>query len=116
MSHLRQGEYPKLAQQTLLTSEAFRYDTLCFWLYADPAELRRRLDIRADDMLRVSQRATHEGYLTQLAQNNLLEDVRKLRSLMMPANSSASSTINLTVGLYQSIGLVHHLLPRKNCN
>ncbi|KAN0139808.1 tRNA isopentenyltransferase [Lactarius tabidus] len=66
-----------------------RYDTLCFWLYADPAELRRRLDIRADDMLR----------------SNLLDDVRELRSLMVsPKDSSASSTINLTVGIYQSIG------------
>ncbi|KAF8271953.1 tRNA isopentenyltransferase [Lactarius quietus] len=71
------------------TSETFRYDTLCFWLYADPAELKRRLDIRADNMLR----------------NNLLDDVRKLRSLVLPLKDSpASSTIDLTVGIYQSIG------------
>jgi len=57
-------------------------------VYADPAELRRRLDIRADDMLR----------------NNLLDDVRELRSLMLPKDSPASSTIDLTVGIYQSIG------------
>lgn len=89
---------------------------LCFWLYADPAELRRRLDIRADDMLRVSQRVTYGGHLTQLAQNNLLEDVRELRSLTLAKDGPASSTINLPVGIYQSIGLVHHLLTRKSCN
>ena len=70
----------------------------------------------SNDMLQVSQCATHEGYLTQLALNNLPENVCKLRSLMMPANSSASLTINLTVGICQSIGSVHHLLTRKNCN
>ncbi|KAN0127428.1 IPP transferase domain containing protein [Lactarius tabidus] len=70
-------------------TEGFRYDTLCFWLYADPAELMRRLNERADDMLR----------------NGLLDDIRKLRSLMWPPkDSSPSSTINLTLGIYQSIG------------
>ena len=61
MSPPHLGEYCKLASWPLLTPEAFRYDTLCFWLYADPAELRRRLDLRADDMLRVSERATSGG-------------------------------------------------------
>lgn len=66
-----------------------RYDALCFWLYADPAELMRRLRKRADDMLR----------------DGLLDDVRKLRSLMWPPRDNApSSTINLTLGIYQSIG------------
>ncbi|KAI9464916.1 tRNA isopentenyltransferase [Lactarius psammicola] len=77
-----------LKEQSGITP-APRYDTLCFWLYADPEELRRRLDIRADAMLR----------------NNLLDDVRELRSLMLPSKDNpASSTTNFTTGVYQSIG------------
>lgn len=53
----RGGHY-KLALRPLLTPEEFRYDALCFWLYADPVELNRRLEKRCDDMIRVSQRAT----------------------------------------------------------
>ncbi|KAH9065282.1 tRNA isopentenyltransferase [Lactarius vividus] len=62
-----------------------RYDTLCFWLYAEPEELRRRLDIRTDAML----------------QGNLLDDVRELRSLMLPSKDSSTY---FTAGVYQSIG------------
>ncbi|KAH8998435.1 tRNA isopentenyltransferase [Lactarius akahatsu] len=62
-----------------------KYDTLCFWLYAEPEELRRRLDIRTDAML----------------QDNLLDDVRELRSLMLPSKDSSAY---FTAGVYQSIG------------
>ncbi|KAI9443352.1 tRNA isopentenyltransferase [Lactarius indigo] len=62
-----------------------RYDTLCFWLYAEPEELKRRLDKRTDAML----------------QGDLLDDVRELRSLMLPSKDSSSY---FTTGVYQSIG------------
>lgn len=37
----------------------FRYDTLCFWLYADPKALNSRLDERVDDMLEVCSSRTY---------------------------------------------------------
>lgn len=61
VSPSHRGEYYKLALRPLLTPDEFRYDALCFWLYADPAELKRRLEERADEMLRVSQRTTSGG-------------------------------------------------------
>jgi len=69
-----------------------RYDTLCFWMYADPAELKRRLNDRADEML----------------QNNLLDEVRELTRLAQSSdedNPDTSATqMNFTHGVFQSIG------------
>ncbi|KAI0304286.1 IPP transferase-domain-containing protein [Multifurca ochricompacta] len=77
-------------QSTSITTP--RYDTLCFWLYAEPTELTRRLDSRADEMLR----------------NNLLDEVRELRRLGLPSNDgnpdSIASFVDLTLGIFQSIG------------
>ncbi|KAH9980126.1 tRNA isopentenyltransferase [Lactifluus volemus] len=69
-----------------------RYDTLCLWLYADPTELKHRLDIRAEEML----------------QNNLLDEVRELSRLVLSSeegdSSASASSIDFTFGIFQSIG------------
>ncbi|KAI9508886.1 tRNA isopentenyltransferase [Russula earlei] len=71
-----------------------RYDTLFLWLYAEPTELKRRLDIRADEML----------------ENGLLDEVRTLTNLASPSDEVGSgsgttaSSINYTHGVFQSIG------------
>ncbi|KAF7304643.1 tRNA dimethylallyltransferase [Mycena kentingensis (nom. inval.)] len=59
-----------------------RYDTLCFWLYADSAVLLPRLDVRVDQML----------------SQGLLDEVRSLQGL-----KHANET-DYTLGIYQSIG------------
>ncbi|KAF7295177.1 tRNA dimethylallyltransferase [Mycena indigotica] len=56
-----------------------RYNTLCFWLYAEPSALHPRLDERVDQMLG----------------KGLLDEVRSLQSL---------SEADYTLGIYQSIG------------
>ncbi|KAI0270040.1 tRNA isopentenyltransferase [Gloeopeniophorella convolvens] len=85
------------------TSEVFRdqssvavapkYDTLFLWLHAESTELQRRLDTRAEEML----------------QNGLLDEVRELRGFAWTTNESggdgsSSSPIDLTFGIFQSIG------------
>lgn len=81
-----------LQEQSTVTLSP-RYDTLCLWLYADPAELRRRLNIRADEML----------------ENNLLGEVRELTRLALSSNegnpgSNSAESVNFTHGVFQSIG------------
>jgi len=72
-----------------------RYDTLFLWLYAEPTELRRRLDSRADEMLK----------------NGLLDEVRELTRLGSSSNESnegnsdtTAAEVNFTFGVFQSIG------------
>ncbi|KAJ7849083.1 tRNA isopentenyltransferase [Mycena olivaceomarginata] len=62
-----------------------RYRTLCFWLYAEPSVLHRRLDSRVDAML----------------ESGLLDEVRALHSL---SQQPASTDTDYTLGIYQSIG------------
>ncbi|KAJ7929361.1 tRNA isopentenyltransferase [Mycena leptocephala] len=65
-----------------------RYRTLCFWLYAEPTILNPRLDNRVDAMI----------------ERGLLDEVRSLHSISQQSTCKASSDIDYTVGIYQSIG------------
>jgi tRNA dimethylallyltransferase len=75
-----------------------RYDTLCFWLYAESAVLNPRLDARVDEMI-------EEG---------LLNEIRTLREISVatergPFGNGDTPTqnttfANYTLGIYQSIG------------
>ncbi|KAH9983323.1 tRNA isopentenyltransferase [Russula compacta] len=81
-----------LQEQSTVTLRP-RYDTLCLWLYAEPTELRGRLNVRADEML----------------QNGLLDEVRELTCLILSSSegntdNSAISLMNFTFGIFQSIG------------
>lgn len=85
-----------------------RYDTLCLWLYAEPTELRRRLNTRADEMLLVSTHS-HQVYYGLRTQNGLLGEVRELTRLQEAPNQASSDTMapppaNFTHGVFQSIG------------
>ncbi|ETW85624.1 hypothetical protein HETIRDRAFT_309881 [Heterobasidion irregulare TC 32-1] len=69
------------------------YDTLCFWLYADPKSLNPRLDRRVEEMV----------------QQGLLDEIRTMRSIASRAPSSSTegnnqSSTEYTLGIYQSIG------------
>ncbi|KAF8906021.1 IPP transferase-domain-containing protein [Gymnopilus junonius] len=83
-----------LEQSTTHTDIKTRFHTVCFWLYAESAELGGRLDARVDDMI----------------SQGLIDEVRRLRQL---ANAKASdplethrtiSVMDYTLGIYQSIG------------
>jgi tRNA A37 N6-isopentenylltransferase MiaA len=86
----------------------FRYDTLCLWLHAEPTELKRRLDARADEMLHVSTHF-HQAHYSLRTQNGLLDEVRDLTRLRESPNkasldTAALSPANFTHGVFQSIG------------
>ncbi|KAJ7074395.1 tRNA isopentenyltransferase [Mycena amicta] len=70
-----------VSEQSKIVSKP-RYDTLCFWLYAEPSVLHPRLDDRVDEML----------------DRGLLGEVRILQ------NISQANDSDYTLGIYQSIG------------
>ncbi|KAJ6513798.1 tRNA isopentenyltransferase [Mycena vitilis] len=65
-----------------------RYRTLCFWLFAEPSILHRRLDARVDSMI----------------ERGLLDEVRALHSISQQPTSEAMPDADFTLGIYQSIG------------
>ena len=87
-----------------------RYDTLCFWLYADPKSLNPRLDRRVEEMVQVRFRLfSHWRRLIQPLQQGLLDEIRTMRSIASRAPSSSTegnnqSSTEYTLGIYQSIG------------
>jgi tRNA A37 N6-isopentenylltransferase MiaA len=87
-----------------------RYDTLFLWLYAEPTELKRRLDIRADEMLHVSTHL-HQVHYGLRTQNGLLEEVCELSRIQGSPNKASldimapsSPAPDFTHGVFQSIG------------
>ena len=77
-------------------------------MYADPAELKRRLSDRADEMLQVRVHLRLEFAMAYENQNNLLDEVRELTRLAQSSdedNPDTSATqVNFTHGVFQSIG------------
>ena len=89
-------------------SNESRYDALFLWLYAEPTELKRRLDIRAEEMLHVSTHL-HQVHYGLWTQNGLLYEVRELSRLQGSPNKAILDTIppsqlDFTHGVFQSIG------------
>lgn len=81
-----------LQEQSAVTPRP-RYDTLFLWLHAEPTELKRRLDTRADEML-------HNGLLDEVCELSRLQgSPNEARSDTMP-----SSPLDFTHGVFQSIG------------
>lgn len=82
------------------------------WLYAEPTELKRRLDIRADEMLRVSTHL-HQIHYGLRTQNGLLDEVRELSRLQESPSKASSDTIpslpDFTHGVFQSIGKLERI-------
>ncbi|KJA27333.1 hypothetical protein HYPSUDRAFT_131237 [Hypholoma sublateritium FD-334 SS-4] len=82
-----------VAEQSSVVAEGSkpRYSTLTFWLYAEPTILNERLDARVDDMI----------------SQGLISEVKKLREIASDQkcfDSSPSSPVDYTLGIYQSIG------------
>ncbi|KDR81416.1 hypothetical protein GALMADRAFT_89311 [Galerina marginata CBS 339.88] len=78
-------------QSTSILDSKPRFCTLCFWLYAESAELGGRLDVRVDDMIL----------------QGLVDEVKGLRQLAetgVPSNPEYPSNADYTLGVYQSIG------------
>jgi tRNA A37 N6-isopentenylltransferase MiaA len=78
------------------------------WLYAEPTELKRRLDIRTDEMLHVSTHL-HQVRYDLRTQNGLLEEVRELSRIQGSPNKAGldimpPSPPDYTHGVFQSIG------------
>ena len=95
-----------------------RYDTLFLWLYAEPVELKRRLDIRVDEMLHVSTHLlqVHYGLRTQ---NGLLDEVRELSRLQRSPNRASLDTMSpsppdFTHGVFQSIGKLEWIIVEQS--
>ncbi|EIM82541.1 tRNA isopentenyltransferase [Stereum hirsutum FP-91666 SS1] len=95
-----------------------RYDTLCFWLYADPKSLNPRLDERVDEMLA-------QGLMKEIVEmREIASDGRSSISSSSPGTAASSSAgeppppegevsgsgpssgpeKDYTLGIYQSIG------------
>ncbi|KAI0267580.1 IPP transferase-domain-containing protein [Russula aff. rugulosa BPL654] len=83
-----------LQEQSAVTLRP-RYDTLFLWLYAEPTELKRRLDIRADEML-------HNGLLEEVCELSRIQGSPNKASLDIMAPSSPAP--DFTHGVFQSIG------------
>lgn len=81
---------------------------MCLWLYADPAELKRRLSDRADEMLQVRVHVPLGFAMAYGNQDNLLEEVRELTRLAQSTDEdnpdTSVSQVNFTHGVFQSIG------------
>ncbi|KAJ8581808.1 hypothetical protein M405DRAFT_885555, partial [Rhizopogon salebrosus TDB-379] len=93
------------------------YQTLCFWLYAEPSILNERLDARVDDMIKVGKFLTGWLHTHTVVQQGLLDEIKELRAIASfpthslpdalvgkPSDESAVQKANYTLGLYQSIG------------
>ncbi|KAK7043775.1 tRNA dimethylallyltransferase, mitochondrial [Paramarasmius palmivorus] len=76
-----------------------RFNTLCFWVYADPEVLRPRLDLRIDKMV----------------ERGMLNEVRSLRE-MTASNHEGNGGSDFTFGVFQSIGYreFHRYLSLQN--
>ncbi|KAF8810711.1 tRNA isopentenyltransferase [Phlegmacium glaucopus] len=88
----RQRPSDIIVEQSAATADSKpRFHTLCFWLYAEPSVLHERLDARVDSMI----------------SQGLLDEVRSLRRLANSTPNSPSakrSSLDFTLGIYQSIG------------
>jgi hypothetical protein len=84
-------------------------------MYADPAELKRRLSDRADEMLKVRVHVPLEFAMAYGNQNNLLDEVRELTRLAQSSDEDNSETsaaqVDFTHGVFQSIGK----FDERNC-
>ncbi|KAJ7490036.1 IPP transferase-domain-containing protein [Mycena galericulata] len=81
-----------------------RYRTLCFWLYAEPTVLNRRLDIRVDTMIEVGGFQLTTDFALSAIQRGLLDEVRSLQSISQKPPPETPPDVDYTLGIYQSIG------------
>lgn len=80
------------------------YDSLCFWLYAEPSVLERRLNDRVDAMVEVC-RPQFNDLVLMFSQQGLLVEIQTLRAISNAhSNKDGRSGYDYTLGIYQAIG------------
>ncbi|KAI9569109.1 tRNA isopentenyltransferase [Boletus coccyginus] len=79
-----------------------RYQTLCFWLYAQPSVLNPRLDERVDDM--VKQGLLDEIRSLQQTVSSSQAAINRSSANVKDESDSSATEPDYTVGIYQCIG------------